>query len=217
MAMSVFEQLNDRLGSLAAEARRSLVRVSSGRGWQQGSGSGTIWHSDGLIITNAHVIGRGGLRVALHDGRDLAARVIAADESLDLAALQVEAVDLPTVQLGNSKQLHAGAWVFAMGFPYGVEGGSTGGVVIGSGADLPEMPSNGREWIALSLHLRPGHSGGMLLNSDGKLVGVNTLITGPDVGFAIPTHIVKRFLKDRIGVMEAPSTAPPQRESVVIL
>jgi len=202
--MSVFEQLNKRLSDLAAEARRSLVRITSGRGWQQGSGSGTIWHSDGLIVTNAHVIQRGALRVALYDGRELTGKLIAADERLDLAAISIEASNLPTVALGDSRRLKAGASVCAMGFPYGVESGLTFGVVIGSGAKLPELPANGREWLALSLHLRPGHSGGMLLDASGKLVGVNTMITSLDVGFAIPTHVVKRFLKARLGVTEVP-------------
>jgi len=75
-------------------------------------------------------------------------------------------------------------------------------VVIGTGADLPEMPINNREWIALSLHLRPGHSGGPLLDSAGRLVGINTMITGPNVGFAIPVHVVKRFLRASIGAIE---------------
>jgi len=202
--MSVFEQLNKRLSDLTAEARRSLVRITSGRGWQQGSGSGTIWHSDGLIVTNAHVIQRGALRVALYDGRELTGKLIAADERLDLAAISIEASNLPTVALGDSRRLKAGASVCAMGFPYGVESGLTFGVVIGSGANLPELPANGREWLALSLHLRPGHSGGMLLDASGKLVGVNTMITSLDVGFAIPTHVVKRFLKARLGVTEVP-------------
>lgn len=211
--MSVFEQLNERLGKLAAEARRSLVRITSGRGWQQGNGSGTVWHSDGLIVTNAHVVQRGALRVTLYDGRELAGKVIAADEQLDLAALSIEASGLPTVALGDSRRVRAGAWVTAIGFPYGIDGGLTSGVVIGSGANLPELPANGREWLALSLHLRPGHSGGMLLDAHGKLIGVNTMITSLEVGFAIPTHVVKRFLKARLGVTEAPRTA----ESVVHL
>jgi S1-C subfamily serine protease len=214
--MSILEALNERLSDLAAEARHSLVRISSGRSWRQGSGSGTIWHSDGLIVTNAHVIERGALRVTLHDEREMAARVIAADKQRDLAALRVEASGLPTVALGNSKRVQPGSWVFALGFPYGVESGMTGGVVIGSGANLPEMPPDGREWLALSLRLRPGHSGGMLLDASGKLIGINTLITGPEVGFAIPVHVVKHFLKAQLGMTEAPS-APSHSESVVIL
>lgn len=208
---SVFEQLNNRLADVAAEARRSLVRISSGSGRMQGNGSGTIWHSDGLIVTNSHVVERANLQVTLPSGESLPATVIATDESLDLAALSVEASGLPTITAGNSKQLRPGDWVFAMGYPWGIAGGSTGGVVIGMGADFPELPRTNREWIALSLHLRPGHSGGPLLDDELRLVGVNTMITGPDVGFAIPVHVVKRFLKERIGVTEMPQSTPRSR------
>lgn len=200
----VLHELNQGLADVADTARRSLVRVNSGRGPMRGNGSGTVWQADGLIVTNAHVVGRGNLSVTLPDGRNVPARVLAADPAFDLAAVMVEASGLPTVTLGDSKHLRAGEIVFAMGYPYGVDGGSTGGVVIGTGADLPEMPINNREWIALSLHLRPGHSGGPLLDSAGRLVGVNTMITGPNVGFAIPVHVVKRFLRAAIGAVEAP-------------
>jgi serine protease Do len=200
----VLHELNQGLAAVADTARRSLVRVNSGRGPMRGNGSGTVLQADGLIVTNAHVVGRGALSVTLPDGRDLPARVLAADTALDLAAVMVEASGLPTVILGDSKRLQAGEIVFAMGYPYGVDGGSTGGVVIGTGADLPEMPISNREWIALSLHLRPGHSGGPLLDSAGRLVGINTMITGPNVGFAIPVHVVKRFLRAAIGAVEAP-------------
>jgi S1-C subfamily serine protease len=74
----------------------------------------------------------------------------------------------------------------------------TAGVVIGTGDNLPEMQP-GREWIALNLTLRPGHSGGPLLDMDGTLLGVNTMISGPEVGYAVPAHVVKRFLRDGLG------------------
>jgi S1-C subfamily serine protease len=86
----------------------------------------------------------------------------------------------------------------ALGHPWGVQGAATSGIVIGKGTNLPEMPP-GRDWIALSLHLRPGHSGGPLLNADGALIGINTMITGPDVGFAIPVDTVKFFLRQALG------------------
>jgi serine protease Do len=191
----MLRELNDGLAAVAANARRSLVQVASG----PGSGAGTIWHSDGLIVTNAHVIGHGPIKVALPDGRSFPAKVLTSDDDLDLAALYIEANNLPTIEPGSSKALQAGQWVIALGHPWGVIGGSTAGIVIGSGAEFPEMPANGREWIVVSLHLRPGHSGGPLLDSDGRLIGINTLITGPDVGFAIPAHVVKHFLRQQLG------------------
>ncbi|MBL8164680.1 MAG: trypsin-like peptidase domain-containing protein [Anaerolineae bacterium] len=197
--MDVLQQLNDRLAANVEQVRASLVQISNGRG----AGAGTIWHSDGLIITNAHVVrGHHNLKVTLPDGRTLPSETIAYDEDQDLAALAVQASGLPTIALGDSRDLRPGQWVMAVGHPWGVQGAITSGVVIGAGADLPEMRT-GREWIALSLHMRPGHSGGPLVNAAGQLVGINTMITGPDVGFAIPVQTVKRFLKAAIGAQEA--------------
>lgn len=199
--MDLIQQLNTGLAGVADDARRSLVQIFSGQGREQGNGSGTIWHPDGLIVTNAHVVARGTLQVRLPDGQKVEARVIASDPELDIAALSVDARDLPTIEIGDSRALRPGDWVVAMGHPWGVPGGSTAGVIIGNGAALPEMPTTGREWLALSLHLRPGHSGGPLLNVNRQLVGINTMITGPNVGFAIPVHVVGRYLKKALNAV----------------
>ncbi len=194
----LLEQLNDAMANCIHQVHQSLVQISNGRG----AGAGTIWHSDGLILTNAHVVrGHSHLNATLPDGWTLPTRVLAYDEALDLAALSVDAHDLPTIELGDSRQLKPGQWVMAVGHPWGVAGAVTSGVVIGIGANLPEMEQMqpGREWIALSLHMRPGHSGGPLVDAAGRLVGINTMITGPDVGFAIPVQVVKAFLKEQVG------------------
>lgn len=194
----LIEQLNAALADRVASAWRSLVQISSGRG----SGAGTIWHADGLIITNAHVVrGDAVPQITLPDGRSLPAQILAVDAERDLAALVVDAYNLPTIEVGDSRKLRPGQWVTAVGHPWGVQGAITSGVVIGAGAKLPEMSDlqPGREWIALSLHMRPGHSGGPLVDALGRLVGINTMITGPDVGFAIPIQVVKAFLKERMG------------------
>lgn len=198
MDSSILQQLNDGLADTIDAVRASLVQIVNGRG----AGAGTIWHADGLIITNAHVVqGHHNLHAVLPDGRNLPAAVIAYDDNLDLAALSVNASGLPTIQLGDSRQLKPGQWVMAIGHPWGVQGAVTSGVVIGVGAQLPEVGqmSPEREWIALDLHMRPGHSGGPVVDAKGRLVGVNTMITGPNVGFAIPVHIVKAFLKRTLG------------------
>jgi len=91
----------------------------------------------------------------------------------------------------------------AAGHPWGVVDALTGGVVIGMGANLPEQFDD-REWLALDMKMRPGHSGGPLVNSAGQLVGINTLIRGPEVSFAIPVHVVKAFLKDSLGQFVEP-------------
>lgn len=200
----VLQQLNLEVGDVVDKARQSLVQVHNGR---RGAGSGTIWHRDGLIITNAHVVSgsgrrhgqKGELRVTLPEGTTLPARLLACDDGRDVAALLVEAKDLTPIELGTSRDLQPGQWVLAMGYPWGVAGAVTAGIVIGTGDDLPETPSPAREWIAVSLELRPGHSGGPLVDVQGRLVGINTMMAGPEVGMAIPVHVVKEFLRQELG------------------
>jgi serine protease Do len=191
----VLQALNADLDEIVTRVRRSLVRIYHGR---RGAGSGAIWRSDGLVVTNAHVVGHGPAQVELADGRTLAAQIVTQDAGQDLAALRLEgagSADLPPIQLGDSRALKPGEWVVAIGHPWGVEGAATAGIVIGTGGRLPGAPRNGHEWISLSLHLRPGHSGGPLVDARGRLVGINTLINGPDVGVAIPVHVVTAFLR----------------------
>ena len=178
------------------QASRALVHIRHGH---RGAGAGTIWHSDGLILTSAHVTGRRGLQVILPDGRALPARLLAHDAERDIAALAVEARGLPVVELGDSRRLRPGEWLLAVGHPWGVSGAVTAGVVAGTGRHLPEMPVSGRDWIVVSLHLRPGHSGGPLVDARGCLVGINTMMAGPDLGLAVPVHEVKSFLKEALG------------------
>ncbi|UCC65457.1 MAG: trypsin-like peptidase domain-containing protein [Anaerolineae bacterium] len=191
----VLQQLNLDMSSVVEDVRRSLVQISNG--WR-GAGAGTIWHSDGLILTNAHVVGRRSLQVTLPDAQKLPARLLAHDRRLDLAALNVDATALPTIELGNSKRLQPGQWVLALGHPWGVPGAATAGVVIGVGPS-PEMPLPQRELIQVSLHLRPGYSGGPLVDVKGRLLGINTMMAGPDVGLAVPVHEVKAFLRRALG------------------
>ena len=193
---NVLSQLNAELAGIVEGARQSLVEIRNGH---KGVGAGTIWHPEGLILTNAHVVGRRALHVSLPGGRILKAQVAAHDASRDIAALSVEAGDLPTIELGDSRSLRPGQWVLALGHPWGVAGAVTAGVVAGVGRDLPEMPRPDREWIAVSLHLRPGHSGGPLVDDQGRLVGINTMMAGPDVGLAVPVHVVKGFLRQAVG------------------
>jgi S1-C subfamily serine protease len=205
---TLLQQFSEAMADVTQEVRASVVQIADGRG---SIGAGTIWHSDGLIVTNAHVVaGRSAwgdvrgerqgrsLHVILPDGRQLPARVLALDEANDLAALSVEADNLPVIEPGDSTEVRPGQWVMALGHPWGVRDALTAGVVIGMGAQLPEMQP-GREWIALNLRLRPGHSGGPLVDTNGRLIGVNTMISGPEVGFAVPSHLVKAFLKRALG------------------
>lgn len=210
--VSTMQRVNGALASLSAAVLPSVVEV---RNHGRGAGAGTIWHADGLIATNAHVVSqrgrghrsanRGGLSVRLSDGSEHQARVLAQHDALDIAFLRIDLdgrdveereVTLPTIPLGDSRALAAGDMVVAFGHPWGVRGAATSGIVIGMGDRLPELAESGREWLAASLHLRPGHSGGPMVDSRGRLVGINTLMNGPDVGVAVPVHVAKRFLQE---------------------
>ena len=193
---NLLHQLNEEMSTIVTKIQASLVQIKNGRG---GAGAGTIWHSDGLIITNAHVLQQyPNPTVTLPNGHTLPARLLADDPGRDLAALAVAATDLPTIELGNSNQLQPGQWVLAVGHPWGVLGAATAGIVIATGQP-PELPGYQGELIQVSLHLRPGHSGGPLVDIQGKLVGLNTMIAGPEVGLAIPVHVVKNFLREKLG------------------
>ncbi len=196
---TVLQDLNNELAGVVDGVERSLVRIESvGRGY----GAGTVWHPEGLVITNAHVVGRGPLRVGLADGCVYPARVLAYDARLDLAALWIDAHELPTIAPGDSLQLRPGEWVVAVGHPWGVAGAATGGVVIGVGNVGPGQwgaPWQDRDLIAAGVHLRPGHSGGPMVDVQGQLVGINTMMHGPDVGLAVPAHVVKAFLRENLG------------------
>ena len=102
---------------------------------------------------------------------------------------------MPTIEVGESRRLQPGQLVFALGHPWGVTGAVTGGTIIGTGVVWPGIRRPQGEWVAMKIHLRPGNSGGALVDADGQLVGVNTMVTGPEVGLAIPVHVVKSFLK----------------------
>jgi len=190
---SILQELNAEMAGVVRNTRASLVRITNG---PSGAGAGTIWSSEGLIITNAHVVQRAAPTVVLPDGRSLPARVLAHDPRRDLALLQVKASGLTPLSLGDAEQLRAGELVFAVGHPWGVARAATAGVVIGLGGDMPEMQAGRREWLMVSLVLRPGNSGGPLVDSAGRLLGVNTIMTGPEVGGAVPVHVVKAFLRE---------------------
>jgi serine protease Do len=185
---------NDEMALLVDDAQESLVQIT---GPQGNLGSGIIWREDGLIVTNAHVVRDSEVHVTLLDGTVHKATMIAVDDTLDIAALTIDAMDLPTARVGDSRKLRPGQWVVAVGHPFGVLGSATAGTVIATGTGLPEFGGE-REWIALDLRLRPGHSGGPLIDVNGNTVGINTLITGPEVGFAIPVHLVEAFLREHV-------------------
>jgi serine protease Do len=195
--VNTLQQVNQEMADIAAHTQRSLVRVVAD---ERGVGAGTIWHSDGLIVTNAHVVGKHRqVKVVLPNGEQMQARVLATHAERDVAALMVEGNGLPAIEVGSALSLQAGDWVMALGHPWGVMNAATSGIVIGVGKDFPELPRAAHDWVAVSLHLRPGHSGGPLVDVSGKLVGMNTIMTGPDVGMAVAVDVVSEFLRQHLG------------------
>jgi S1-C subfamily serine protease len=195
--------LNNEMSAVIQRVQQSLVQVQNGR---RGNGAGTIWHSDGLVLTNAHVVQRRQPQVTLWDGRSYPSQLLAYDEKRDLAALAIQAEELPTIELGNAKTLQAGDWVIAAGHPWGITGAVSAGAVIAMGVPL-ELPHYPGELIQVGLQLRPGHSGGPLVDGHGRLLGINTMIAGPQVGLVIPVHIVAAFLKENLGHAARAETA----------
>jgi serine protease Do len=194
---NILQELSGEMARVVRQTRDSLVRITNGH---SGAGAGTVWSSEGLIITNAHVVQRAAPTVFLPDGRSLPARVLAHDPRRDLALLSVKASGLAALPLSDAQLPRPGELVFAVGHPWGVARAATAGVVIGLGGDLPdadaERAANRREWLMVSLVLRPGNSGGPLVDVAGRLLGVNTIMTGPEVGGAVPVHVVKAFLRE---------------------
>ena len=158
-----------------------------------GMGSGFIVQSDGVILTNAHVVdGASEVTVKLADKREFSAKVIGIDKPTDTAVLKIEAKDLPAVRLGNPTQTGVGDWVLAIGSPFGFENSVTAGIVSAKSRSLPEegyVP-----FIQTDVAVNPGNSGGPLLNTRGEVIGINSQIysrTGGYQGlsFAIPIDV----------------------------
>jgi serine protease Do len=187
------EQLREDSAGVIERALASLVAIRNGH---HGAGAAVVWDENGTLVTNAHVAGHGELQVRLPDGREARAQRLAVDRESDLAALHVDLGELTSIPRGDARRLRPGDWVYALGHPWGVQGAATGGIVIGTGADLPEIGERDGEWLVVGLHLRPGHSGGPLIDAAGRMVGLNTLMTGPDVGAAVPLHVVETFLRE---------------------
>jgi serine protease Do len=159
----------------------------------RGEGSGFIVRSDGLILTNAHVVkGSSEVTVRLTDRREYTAKVIGVDSKSDVAVIKIAAKDLPTVEIGDSHSLKVGEWVLAIGAPFGFENSATAGIVSAKGRTLPE--SGYVPFIQTDVPINPGNSGGPLFNMRGEVVGINSQIysrTGGYMGlaFAIPIDV----------------------------
>ena len=156
-------------------------------------GSGFIFSTDGHILTNHHVIdGASGIQVKLRDGRRFQAEVVGSDERSDLAVLKIDGTDFPVAELGDSDRLKVGELAFAIGTPLELSYTFTFGVVSAKGRNLG-LGGNYDEFIQTDTSINPGNSGGPLCDIDGRVIGINTLISGNNrgVGFAIPINLAR--------------------------
>lgn len=162
-----------------------------------GVGSGVIYNAKkGLIITNAHVVENAHLMlVTLKDGRRYIAKLVGKDTGFDIAIIQIKAEHLTAIHFANSSNLEVGNFVVAIGSPFGLTQSVTSGIVSALNRDHPKIEGF-QSFIQTDAPINPGNSGGALVNTKGKLVGINTALFGPmdsniGIGFAIPSNMVK--------------------------
>ncbi|HEU4625215.1 MAG TPA: Do family serine endopeptidase [Steroidobacteraceae bacterium] len=160
-------------------------------------GSGFLVQSDGLLLTNAHVV-KGSVRatVKLADRREFAAKVVGLDDATDIAVLRIDAHDLPVVRIGNSNALSVGDYVLAIGAPFGLEETATAGIISAMSRSLPQDAAV--PFIQTDVPVNPGSSGGPLFDASGAVVGINSQIYSSSggyqgVAFAIPINVAEQI------------------------
>src|SRR5262245_48094769 len=183
---------------VSEQLRPAVVNLRGGQGARGGSGSGVFFTPDGFLLTNHHVIrGQGRVRVRLNDGRELPGRVVGADPWTDLAVVQAESSALPFASFGDSAGLRVGQLVVAIGSPFGFDSTVTAGVVSALGRTLRSITGHMVDnVIQTDAALNPGNSGGPLVDSRGRVIGINTAVIRPAQGicFATPVNMAKDIL-----------------------
>jgi len=166
---------------------------------QEISGSGVIVSPDGEVLTNWHVVDKAvQVRCLLYDGRAMDAEVVGTDKDTDLAVVRLKRPDtkpVPLAELGDSDVLKEGDFVMAMGAPWGLSRSVSIGIVSCTHRFLPES-SEYSLWLQTDASISPGNSGGPLVNTDGQVVGINTLgaLMGGDMGFSVPSNTIRHIL-----------------------
>ncbi|MBL4740739.1 MAG: DegQ family serine endoprotease [Sneathiella sp.] len=167
-------------------------------------GSGFVIDTDGLVITNNHVIdGADEIFVIFQDGTKVSAELVGTDPKTDIAVLRIEAedVDLVAVPWGNSDKSRVGDWVMAIGNPFGLGGTVTAGIISARGRDIRSGPYD--DYIQTDASINKGNSGGPLFNMDGQVIGINTAIFSQSggsigIGFSIPSQLAKNVVKQLV-------------------
>jgi serine protease Do len=167
---------------LIEKLRRSTVQVLSGRG----GGSGVVWDGGSVVVTNAHVAAGRYAEIVDAGGQCRKARIVRRDRERDLALLVVETRDLEPAEIGDSGRLRSGQIVVAVGHPLGMPG-------VVAGVIHAAAPAS--KWVEADLRLAPGNSGGMLADTSGRVIGINTMIFR-GIGLAIPSNRVSEFVRE---------------------
>jgi serine protease Do len=168
-----------------------------------------IWSSDGLLITNAHVVRSRRPTVQLWDGREFEAAIHSRDSLRDLAQLRINATNLPVLTAADSSKVRPGELAIAIGNPMGFVGALATGVIHAVG---PLRGLGPQSWVQAEVRLGPGNSGGPLADAHGRVVGINTMVAGR-LALAIPSNAVRDFLSEtpgdgRLGVTLHPAFIP---------
>jgi S1-C subfamily serine protease len=163
---------------------------------QVGQGSGFIIDSRGYILTNNHVVaGAQQIQVHLNDGRQVTGRVVGTDPRFDVALVQVPVQGLRPAALGDSSHIRVGQWAIAIGSPFGLEKTMTVGIISATGRRGLGKGTYG-DFIQTDASINPGNSGGPLLDIDGRVLGINTMIAAQaqGIGFAIPINVARKII-----------------------
>jgi S1-C subfamily serine protease len=188
--------------NVAEQLRPAVVNLSTGRGMRGGTGSGVLFTPDGFLLTNHHVVeGSEKVRVRLSNGTEMHGRVVGNDPWTDLAVVQAEGDLFTYATLGDSSKLKVGQLAVAIGSPLGFESTVTAGVISAVGRTMRSVSGHLVDnIIQTDAALNPGNSGGPLVNSSGRVVGINTAIIQPAQGicFAVPVNTAKTILPQLI-------------------
>jgi S1-C subfamily serine protease len=211
--------------AVAAEVTPHVAALQvTGRDGRGGAGSAVVVSADGLLLTNAHVVGQTSWgRAVFSDGSEADVDVVGADPLSDLAVVRARGSTPPPAVLGNAEELRVGQLVVAVGNPLGLAGSVTAGVVSGLGRSLPTR--DGRtarvveDVIQTDAALNPGNSGGALADSSSRVVGINTAVAGWGLGLAVPMNDTSRRIiaaltehgrvrRAYLGLVSTPSPLP---------